>query len=179
MVVSELLAGQVPVGLILVVLMLQWSGVQRQARFACASAFANCPIFRRKVIDFAEFFVGDQAVSRALRAAGFSGHSHDIVVGACMNILGSAGFACCPWFFICTKLEHFNSHFRLALSSVWALRPHGLLWSAPVCSSWVWMSRSVSAGLNLSMIALPGFCFLYTYIQVKMSLFCTLCFILR
>ena len=74
-------------------------------------------------LDFVELFAGDHAVSRGLRAMGYKGLTFDNrTVDARQDILTPVGFLA-------------------ALAACQRLRPNGLLFAAPVCSSWVFMSR--------------------------------------
>jgi hypothetical protein len=72
--------------------------------------------------DFAEFFAGDAEISKHLRAFGFEGFSYDLRHGEFMDILTAVGFLTC-------------------LNMVRKLKPLGLAWFAPPCSSWILISR--------------------------------------
>ena len=74
------------------------------------------------VLDFVEAFAGSGAVTRGLQTHHFKGRSLDMRRHPGMDFLTPAGFC-------------------LLLGSVMALQPGGLLWAAPPCSSWVFMSR--------------------------------------
>ncbi len=73
-------------------------------------------------LDFLEMFAGDGSVSRGLRLRGLVGAAMDLRFDARHDIMTSVGFLC-------------------ALKLLARVRPGGLLWSAPPCSSWVYMSR--------------------------------------
>ena len=123
--------------------------------------FALC---HSKDLDYVELFAGGAAVSAALRELHLVGHSHDFSYdGRTMDILSPAGFSrlayvaatrvalcfplvssslckcvfCAIAFAIC-ELQ------RLALVSMFRLRPGAVVMMAPVCSSWVWICRSTS-----------------------------------
>ncbi len=72
-------------------------------------------------LDFVEVFAGDAAVSRGLKLLGFVGWSLDMRYSGAHDLLTAAGF-------------------RLLMEGIMRLRPGGLLWAAPPCSSWVWVS---------------------------------------
>lgn len=69
MVVRELLAGGVPWPMILLVLLLKWTG-----------NISHTPI------GYCELFAGEAAQSRALEQRGISGHTHDICNGLRLKI---------------------------------------------------------------------------------------------
>ena len=73
-------------------------------------------------LDFIEVFAGEAAVTKALRAMGYAGACMDLRRDARHNVLQPVGFI-------------------TLLGLVMRLRPRGLLWLAPVCSTWVFMSR--------------------------------------
>ena len=73
-------------------------------------------------LDFIEVFAGEAAVTKALRAMGHTGACMDLRRDARHNVLQPVGFI-------------------TLLALVMRLRPRGLLWLAPVCSTWVFMSR--------------------------------------
>ena len=83
MVVHELLQAQAPLGLILIVLLLQWTSYEG--------------VVCDRALDFVEVFAGDRAVSKMLRLGHLIGHSHDkTYLDTGMDILGNAGFALVP-----------------------------------------------------------------------------------
>ena len=47
---------------------------------------------RLQELDWVELFAGEQAVSKALTAAGLRGHAHDIGFDKSLDILGVSGF---------------------------------------------------------------------------------------
>ena len=79
-----------------------------------------------------ELWAGVQSISRAARAAGMKSEAMDI--NRIPGETDKRGLMCEN---ILTK-EGFNN----ALSAVLRPQPQGLLWMAPVCSSWVWMNSS-------------------------------------
>ena len=74
-------------------------------------------------IDGVEVFAGVQSVVCAARTKGFKLLPFDILIAKEHDLTTTAGL-------------------KLVLESVFAIKEHGLVWLAPVCSSWVWMSRS-------------------------------------
>ncbi len=74
-------------------------------------------------LDFAEVFAGNKAVTRGLHALGYRGCALDMRYHPGMDVLTPSGVI-------------------MLLSTVLALKPGGLLWAAPPCSTWVFMSRS-------------------------------------
>ena len=69
-----------------------------------------------------ELFAGDQAISRAMRMEHLAA-SFDKRYAINQDLATEPGFA-------------------LALALILKILNHGMLWAAPVCSSWVWVSRS-------------------------------------
>ena len=69
-----------------------------------------------------ELFAGEQAISKAIRKD-FPAASFDKRYDLNQDLATTTGFA-------------------LALNLVLRILNHGMLWTAPVCSSWVWISRS-------------------------------------
>lgn len=74
-------------------------------------------------LDSVELFSGDQAITNAFLQKGLMAAPFDRKHGEHQNIVSEEGF-------------------RQATGLVMRLRPGGALWGAPVCSSWVWISRS-------------------------------------
>ena len=74
-------------------------------------------------LDFAEIFSGAGAVHRALAALGYRGRRMDLSYHRAHDLLTPVGFA-------------------LALEMAEAIKPGGLMWLAPPCSTWVWMARA-------------------------------------
>ena len=105
--------------------------LDRLAASAAAASAATAASAERD-IDFVELFAGDHAVSRGLRAFGYVGLTFDNrTIDPKHDILTPVGFLA-------------------ALAAVKRLRPNGLLFAAPVCSSWVFMSRG-STGRDLAL----------------------------
>lgn len=75
-------------------------------------------------LDFVEIFAGKAAITRAFARAGLASRAFDIVNSEKENIL------------------HVDGLMR-ALSLVLRLKVGGLLWAAPPCQMWTWMSSSV------------------------------------
>ena len=76
-------------------------------------------------LDFAELFAGEGAVHRALAAQGYHGRRMDLRHHQGHDLLTPVGLL-------------------LAMRIAMALKPGGLLWLAPPCSSWVWMARATT-----------------------------------
>lgn len=72
-------------------------------------------------LDYVEVFAGDAAISRGLALLGYRGWSLDVRAHSSHDLLTPAGF-------------------KLLLEGVMRLRPGGLLWAAPPCSTWVYVS---------------------------------------
>ncbi len=87
-------------------------------------------------LDFLETFAGDSSISRGLRLQGLVGAAMDLRFDAKHDIMTSVGFLC-------------------ALKLLARVRPGGLFWSAPPCSSWVFMSRG-STGRHESVAGWHG-----------------------
>lgn len=81
-------------------------------------------------LDFIEVFAGEAAVSKALRAMGYFGATMDLRRDSLHNVLQPIGML-------------------TLLALVMRLRPQGLLWLAPVCSTWVFMSRGSTGRRDL------------------------------
>ncbi len=76
-------------------------------------------------LDFAELFAGKGAVHRALAALGFRGRRMDLSYDPGHDLLTPVGFL-------------------LAVQIALDLKPGGLMWLAPPCTTWVWMSRATT-----------------------------------
>ncbi len=76
-----------------------------------------------RALHFAEVFAGNGAVSRGMQAYGFRGRQLDLTYHPGHNVLTPAGFL-------------------LLLRTVLDIVPGGVLWAAPPCSTWIWLSRS-------------------------------------
>ena len=72
-------------------------------------------------LDYVEVFAGDCSVSKGLILLGYKGRSLDLRFSREHNVLGRKGFL-------------------LLLALVARLRPGGLLWAAPPCSTWVFLA---------------------------------------
>ncbi len=79
---------------------------------------SRCPEPAVRDLDFVEVFAGDAAVSVGLRAFGYRGISMDVRRDPTHDVLTRTGFIA-------------------LLEFVLRLRPGGLLWAAPPCSTWV------------------------------------------
>ncbi len=86
-----------------------------------AQLFPPCGEPPARDLDFVEVFAGEAAISRALECCDLKGHSLDVRYRGDHDVLTPRGFL------------------HLA-ASVARLRPGGLLWAAPPCSSWIFMS---------------------------------------
>ncbi len=73
-------------------------------------------------LDFAELFAGNGAVGRALAALGYRGRALDREYHEGHDLLTSVGFL-------------------TALQTALDLKPGGIMWLAPPCSTWVWLAR--------------------------------------
>lgn len=108
-------------------------------------------------IGFAEFFAGQGEQSKALAAAGVSGHAHDLEYGpglvrcVCEVCLCVCVRRCVQLFY--SALMHpagscfdFNGNagFALAMNSCVRMLPGAICPLGPVCSSWIFLSRSSS-----------------------------------
>ncbi len=80
-------------------------------------------------LDYVELFAGHQALSRALAGLGYCGQALDRELHPGHDLLTREGFL-------------------LALRAAVALQPGGLMWLAPPCSSWIWLS-SYTTGRHL------------------------------
>jgi hypothetical protein len=89
--------------------------------------FSEAPV---QDMDFVELFAGEAAVSHGMRAFGFRGWSMDLRISLDHDLLSPAGFL-------------------QLLACLARLRPGGVFWAAPPCSTWVFMSRH-STGRDLS-----------------------------
>ena len=78
-----------------------------------------------EALDFAEVFAGAGAVSSSLAALGYRGRALDREHHASMDFLQPLGLL-------------------LALRAAMAIHPGGVMWLAPPCSSWVWLTRHSS-----------------------------------
>lgn len=86
--------------------------------------------------DFVEVFAGDQAVSKGLRLVGYTGKSLDLRISETHNVLSATGFL-------------------VLLAATMKIREGGLLWAAPPCSTWVFLSRG-STGRNVALGGNPN-----------------------
>ncbi len=87
-----------------------------------------------ETLHFGEVFAGHAAVSRAMQGLGYVGRSLDRSYDPSpqdgYNVLNPGGFL-------------------LLLSTALDIAPGGVLWAAPPCSTWIWLSRN-STGRNLA-----------------------------
>lgn len=74
-------------------------------------------------MSFVEIFAGDRSVSRSLQFLGYRGKSFDQRYTDNHNFLSPQGFLA-------------------VLTTLQQLHPGAIFWSAPPCSTWVWVSRS-------------------------------------
>ena len=79
-------------------------------------------------LDGIEFFAGKRAVTKAMQRRGIKAVPFERDLSKKMDLCTAAGFG-------------------LALQLMIRLMPSGIIWLAPVCSSWVWVNRS-TAGRN-------------------------------
>jgi|LakMenE18May11ns_1017448.scaffolds.fasta_scaffold9714080_2 hypothetical protein len=82
----------------------------------------RCGLSDGPPIDFVEFFAGEAAISRGLRAFSHTGMSFDARYHEWHNILTPIGLLA-------------------AIGAILRVREHGVVWWAPPCSTWVWVSR--------------------------------------
>ena len=73
-------------------------------------------------LSFVELFAGDAAVSKGLRLFGYSGLSFDMRYSELHNFLTPSGYLA-------------------ALAAIMPIHVGGVVWMAPPCSTWVWVSR--------------------------------------
>ncbi len=74
--------------------------------------------------DFADIFAGSAHLNRAMHRAGMLSFAYDVTINANLhNILSDVGL---------TSL----------LSSLLRVKPGGVVWLGPPCSTWVWISRA-------------------------------------
>ena len=83
--------------------------------------------------DFAEIFAGEQSITKGLKAFGFTGVAVDSRMGVDYDLLRPAGLV-------------------LTLMAVMKIRRGGLLWLAPPCSSWIWMSMGSTKRTNKAVL---------------------------
>ena len=75
-----------------------------------------------RLISYLEVFAGERAVSRAMAMFGYDGRSMDLRHSDPHNFLSPAGFL-------------------TVISTVMSMHQHAVIWLAPPCSTWVWVSR--------------------------------------
>ena len=80
----------------------------------------DAPLF-----DVIEYFAGMEAISGAMRRAGWRAFGYDFVKGGHCDILSVQGFIFAIMLALCT-------------------RDGGMAWFAPKCSSWIWLCRSLT-----------------------------------
>ena len=76
-------------------------------------------------LDCVEYFAGCRSITRAMAALGYRAMPFELNLSRRMNMETDIGFA-------------------LALMMLLRLKSTGLLWLAPVCSSWIWMNLGTS-----------------------------------
>ena len=81
---------------------------------------------------FAEMFAGERAISKGMLAFGYAGRSYDLRLSSLHNFLNPVGFLS-------------------LLATIMGMCQGGVLWLAPPCSTWVWMSRS-STGRHIDIL---------------------------
>jgi hypothetical protein len=69
------------------------------------------------------FFAGEQSVTKGLRLVGYKGDPVDVRLNSNHDLLTPCGFL-------------------VAITMIFSVCKGGLVWIAPPCSTWVWMSRS-------------------------------------
>ena len=87
------------------------------------------PAPAHRPLDFVELFAGDGAISKGMRLLGLKGASLDLRANPDHDFLSPTGLIA-------------------AMVAVLEVREGGVLWAAPPCSTWVWMSRH-STGRHL------------------------------
>ncbi len=80
------------------------------------------PVPDTQYLDYLELFAGTAAVSKMLTLVGYIGEAHDLALDESYDFLTPIGF-------------------MRALQGVMRLRIGAIFWAAPVCSSWIWLSR--------------------------------------
>ena len=73
--------------------------------------------------NFVEFFAGEQSITKGLRLVGYKGDPVDVRLNSSHDLLTPCGFL-------------------VAITMIYSVCRGGLVWIAPPCSTWVWMSRS-------------------------------------
>jgi hypothetical protein len=73
--------------------------------------------------NFVEFFAGEQSVTKGIRLVGYKGDPVDVRLNSNHDLLTPCGFL-------------------VAITMIFSVCKGGLVWIAPPCSTWVWMSRS-------------------------------------
>jgi hypothetical protein len=82
----------------------------------------NLQVTTKPSRNFVEFFAGDRSVTLGLRLIGYVGTPVDVRLNEGHDFMTPLGFL-------------------LAVAMIWSVAPGGLVWFAPPCSTWVWMSR--------------------------------------
>lgn len=85
-----------------------------------------------RLLVFAEMFAGERAISKGMLAFGYAGRSFDLRLSSLHNFLNPVGFLA-------------------LLGTIMNMCQGGVLWLAPPCSTWVWMSRA-STGRHLNIL---------------------------
>jgi hypothetical protein len=106
-------------------------------------------------LDFVEVFAGEQSVSKGLRLLGYRGMSMDLRLSLDHDILTPIGLL-------------------TLIVAVARLRPGGILWAAPPCSTWVFMSRgSTMRHLDINGNSASA------YVQAQNALVCRILLVCR
>jgi len=85
-----------------------------------------------RLLVFAEMFAGERAISKGMLAFGYHGRSFDLRLSSLHNFLNPVGFLA-------------------LLGTIMNMCQGGVLWLAPPCSTWAWMSRA-STGRQLNIL---------------------------
>ena len=107
-------------------------------------------------LDAVEYFAGCRCITFAMRALGYRAMPFELNLSRRMNMESDIGFA-------------------LAIMMLLRLEARGLLWLAPVCSSWVWMNLGTS---KRNKIAIFGDCD-YHYVRAANLQVARVCLLLE
>jgi hypothetical protein len=106
-------------------------------------------------LDFVEIFAGERAVSKGMTLLGYSGMSMDLRLDHRHDIMTPIGLV-------------------LLIVSIARLRPGGIFWAAPPCSTWVFLSRH-STGRDKVITGNP----MSEYVEAQNALVCRLLLVCR
>ncbi|MCP4241933.1 MAG: hypothetical protein GY772_15365 [bacterium] len=106
-------------------------------------------------MDFLEVFAGDAAITRGLQHLGYAGLALDARIDSAHDVLTPVGFA-------------------VLLKAAMEIRPRGLLWAAPPCSTWVWMSRHSSGRVGDRVAGNPNSAYVVSQNALVCRLLCIL-----